>query len=470
MTLHTFLLLRYEWILGLLIFFLLVAKLRDWDSKPRRFLVIINSLLVLNFIAGFLPLEEGAAFFDFFRTSHLIDFEKNILNMGILLISVGSSRWIADQKHRGEFYILMLSSLMGMDVMLSAGHMIMLYLGLEMSTIPLAVLANFHKNSLRSSEAGIKFIMSSAFSTGITLFGISLLYGAVGNLGFAAIINHLEPNPLTITAFIFILGGFAFKISAVPFHLWTADVYEGSPVAITAYFSVISKSSVVLVFVSVLYTLFGKLSESWIMAVSILAVLSMLVGNLFAMRQQNIKRLLAFSAISQVGFMLVGITGFSAEAVESIIYFVIIYILSNVAAFMVVGAVAHVTDRETLEEYKGLYKTNPVQAIVMGISLLSLAGIPPTAGFFGKLFLLTSAVSSQMYVLLGIAAVNLVLSLYNYLRVVKYMFVDEATEEVPEVKSNIYEIAVYTFCVVGVMAIGFISPIYNYIQHIVAGG
>ena len=162
-------------------------------------------------------------------------------------------------------HVLILSSalfFLGVYGFFTRRNMLMLYLGLEMSTIPLAVLANFHKNSLRSSEAGIKFIMSSAFSTGITLFGISLLYGAVGNLSFTSIISNLEPNALTITAFIFILGGFAFKISAVPFHLWTADVYEGSPVAITAYFSVISKSSVVLVFVSVLYTIFGKLSES----------------------------------------------------------------------------------------------------------------------------------------------------------------------------------------------------------------
>ena len=469
MTTETFFLLRYEWILTLLIFLLLIIKLKDWDSNANRFVIVMNSLLAINFIVGLLPLVEGTAFFGFFRTTNLIELEKNILNLGVLLISLGNSRWISESKSRVEFYILMLSSLLGMQAMLSAGHMLMLYLGLEMSTIPLAVLANFNKNSIRSSEAGIKLIMSSAFSTGTTLFGISLLYGAVGNLSFDWIVMHLEPNPLTIMAFIFIMAGFAFKISAVPFHLWTADVYEGSPVAITAYLSVISKASVMFVFVSILYGIFGQLHESWVIAVSILSVLSMVIGNLFAMRQQNIKRLLAFSAISQVGFMLVAVTGFSPEAIESIVYFIIIYLLSNVAAFVVVGAISHATGRRTLTEYKGLYKSNPTLALVMGISLLSLAGIPPTAGFFGKLFLLTSAISAQMYVLLGIAAINLVLSLYNYLRVIRYMVIDTTDDEIPAIKSTYAEIAVYTICAAGVLSIGFITPVYNYIQHIVAG-
>ena len=469
MTTETFFLLRYEWIIALLIFLLLIVKLKDWDANSKQFILGMNILLAINFLAGFLPLAEGSAFFDFFRTSHLIDLEKSILNLGVLLISVGSSRWIADTKYRGEFYILMLSSLLGMFVMLSAGHMLMLYLGLEMSTIPLAALANYHKNSLRSSEAGVKLILSSSFATGTTLFGISLLYGSVGNLGFEWIISHLTPNPLTIMAFIFIIAGFAFKISAVPFHLWTADVYEGAPVAVTAYLSVISKSSVVMVLVSVLFSLFGVLSQSWILAISLLSILSMVVGNLFAMRQQNIKRLLAFSAISQVGFMLVAIAGFSNQAAVSIIYFIIIYLVSNVGAFIVVGAVAHATGRETLSEYKGLYKSNPAQALVMGICLLSLAGIPPLAGFFGKLFLLTSAIDSQLYVLLGIAALNLVLSLYNYLRVVRYMFIDTTEEPIPSIKSTPYEIIVYTVCMVGLLTIGFISPIFSYIEKLVSG-
>ncbi len=469
MTTETLFLLRYEWIITILIFLLLIIKLRDWDTNPKRFIMFMNAVLAINFLAGFLPLAEGTAFFNFYRTTDLIALEKNILNLGVLLISVGSSRWIEETKYRGEFYILMLSTLLGMQVMLSAGHMLVLYLGLELSTIPLAALANYNKNSLRSSEAGVKLIMSSAFATGTTLFGISLLYGAVGNLEFGSIISHLQPNPLTIMAFIFIMAGFAFKISAVPFHLWTADVYEGAPVAITAYLSVISKSSVMFVFVSILFGLFGTLQQSWVIAIATLSILSMVIGNLFAMRQQNIKRLLAFSAISQVGFMLVAITGFSPEAVESIIYFVIIYLLSNVAAFIVVGAVAHATGRETLTEYKGLYKSNPTQALVMGLSLLSLAGIPPTAGFFGKLFLLTSAVSAQMYVLLAIAALNLVLSLYNYLRVIKYMFIDSSEDEIPTIKSTYYEIAVYTVCVIGILAIGFIPAVYSYIQHIVSG-
>jgi len=298
------------------------------------------------------------------------------------------------------------------------------------------------------------------------LFGISLLYGAVGNLSFEWVSTHLQANPLTILAFAFILGGFAFKMSIVPFHLWTADVYEGSPVAVTNYLSVISKGSVIFVFITVMYTVFGGLKDAWLYSIGILSILSMTIGNLFAMRQQNIKRLLAFSSITQVGFVLVGIAGASKMGITSAVYFILIYMLSNVAAFGVVAAISDSTEKESLASYKGLYKSNPFYALILALCLFSLAGIPPTAGFFGKLFLLTSGISSGMYVLLAVAAVNLVFSLYNYLRVIRIMFIDNSEEPLPVIEKNFTLSLALIICVIGILAIGFISPIYNFIDSI----
>jgi NADH-quinone oxidoreductase subunit N len=469
MGLDAFLLLRFEWMITLIILILLIAKLYDADKNITVFRIFINTLLGVNFLVGFLPIAEGALFIGFFKTTSLVVLEKNILNLGLLLISMTSTKRVIANPNRIEFYILILSSVLGMFTMLSSGHILMLYLGLEMSTIPLAALANFNKYQLNSSEAGIKLILSSAFSTGIMLFGISILYGAVGNLSFEHIISNLQPNALTTFAFVFILAGFAFKISAVPFHFWTADVYEGSPVPVGSFLSVMSKGSVIFVFVSVLYTVFGGLADAWLIAIGILGVLSMTIGNLFALRQDNIKRLLAFSSIAQVGFVLVGIAGASKTGMTAAVYFMLIYFLSNIAAFGIVGVIYDSTEKESLSAYKGLYKSNPFYALVLALSLFSLAGIPPTAGFFGKLFLLNAGMGNAMYVLLGFAALNLVLSVYNYMRIVKTMFIDEAESELPVlVKSKLLTIAL-VFCVVGILAIGFITPIYQYIDSLCFG-
>lgn len=464
MSIYSYLLLRFEVVITLIIFILLVLKLNDADKKEKSFLIGMNVLLLVNFLIGFLPMNEGNLFMGFFRSNGLLVLQKNILNLGLLLISLTAYNYLAKNSNRIEFYILLLSSMLGVFTMLSSGHVLVLYLGLEMSTIPLAALANFNKSMKNSSEAGIKLILSSAFSSGILLFGISLLYGAVGNLSFENVQASLQLNELSILAFAFILGGFGFKMSIVPFHLWTADVYEGSPIAVTNYLSVISKGSVIFVFISVLYTIFGSFTDAWLYAISILSILSMTIGNLFALRQQNLKRFLAFSSIAQVGFVLVGIAGASKIGMTSATYFVLIYLLSNIASFGVIGAIYDSTGKETINDYKGLYKSNPYFALIFAVSLFSLAGIPPTAGFFGKLFLLTAGMGNGMYVLLAFAALNLVISLYNYLRIVKTMFIDDATEALPVVDKNLAMKMALAVCTIGIIIIGFISPLFQYID------
>ena len=457
---------RFEIIMAVLILALVVMSLCDFDSHTKRFLVTVNIILGLNLIIGLLPISTGSYFSNFFRTNGLIVLEKTILNLGLFLISLTSYTWLTNSRHKLEFYLLMLSSIMGAYIMLSSGHVLMLYLGLEMSTLPIAAMSNFNLKEQRSSEAGIKLILSSAFSSGVMLFGISLLYGAVGDLSFDSVIANLHPDTLTLFAFAFILAGFAFKMSIVPFHLWTADVYEGSPVAVSNFLSVISKGSVIFIFITVLYSLFGGLKEAWLLGVSIVSILSMTVGNLFALRQQNAKRFLAFSSIAQVGFVLVGITGASTTGAASIVYFILIYLLSNVAAFGVISTISDTTGSESLQSFKGLYKSNPFHALIMAIALFSLAGVPPIAGFFGKLFLLTAGMNSGLYVLLGFAGINLVISLYNYLRIVKYMFIDEAVAPLPKLDRNLQLTTAFYICVIGLIIIGFVTPVYNYIDYL----
>jgi NADH-quinone oxidoreductase subunit N len=450
-----------------ILFILLFLKLGNKEIKNTVLVNFINVLLFINLASGFLLQQQGSLFGDMFYTNELLTFEKNLLNLGTLIISLQSCHWLKDHKHVPEFYMLLLSTLLGMFFMISSGNLLMFYLALELSTIPLAALANFDLEKRRSSEAAFKMIISSAFSSGLLLFGISLVYGATGTLSFTALMTSFASAPLNIFAFILLIAGFGFKISAVPFHLWTADVYEGSPVAVTSYLSVISKGAILFVLVSVLYNTFTPLNESWYNMLFLLSVLTMIIGNLFALRQQNMKRFLAFSSIAQVGFILIGITGQSGDGQASVIYFVLVYIFSNLAAFGVINLVSAVTGRESIDDYKGFYKTNRGLSWVLAIALFSLGGIPPTAGFFGKFFLLLAGAGKGNYLLIGIAALNMVISLYYYLRVIKAMFMDENDNPIEKVQAGLSPKIAMVICIAGIIITGLASGAYQYIYSLV---
>ena len=462
-----FILMRAELVITLIIFSLLFLKLGNKEIKNESFLTIINILLFINLISGFFFAKEGKLFGDMFETSKLIRFEKNLLNLGTFIISLQSYNWLKNHKHVPEFYMLLLSTLLGMFFMISSGNLLMLYLALELSTIPLAALCNFDLDKRQSSEAAFKMIISSAFSSGLLLLGISFLYGATGSLNFTEISTHLNNSPLLIFSFILFLSGFGFKISAVPFHLWTADVYEGSPVAVTAYLSVISKGAILFVLISILYKMFQPLGDSWYNMLFVLSVATMLIGNLFALRQQNMKRFLAFSSIAQVGFILIGITGQSTQGTTSVIYFILVYIFSNLGAFGVISLVSAIAGRENIDDYKGFYKTNPVLSWALAISLFSLAGIPPTAGFFGKFFLLLAGAGKGNYILITIAALNMVISLYYYLKVIKAVFIDNNETPVEKIRIDISPKIAMIICIAGIIITGLASGAYNYIYSLV---
>ena len=460
-------LMKQELVITLIIFVLLFVKLGKEETKNETLINFVNILLTLNLISGFLFQQSGILFGDMFRTTQLFQFEKNILNLGTLIISLQSYNWLKEHKHVPEFYILLLSTLLGMFFMISSNNLLMFYLALELSTIPLAALANFDLEKKRSSEAAFKMIISSAFSSGLLLFGISMLYGSTGTLNFTELPAHLNGNPLQIFSFILLIAGFGFKISAVPFHLWTADVYEGSPVSVTSYLSVISKGAILFVLVSVLYNAFAPLNASWYNILFLISVLTMIIGNLFALRQQNIKRFLAFSSIAQVGFILIGITGYSAEGSASVIFFVLIYIFSNLAAFGVINLVSAVTGRENINDYKGFYRNNRGLSWVLAIALFSLGGIPPTAGFFGKFFLLLAGAGKGNYLLITIAALNMVISLYYYLKVIKAIFMDANENPIEQIRSTWSPKLAMIICVTGIIVTGLASGVYQYIHSLV---
>lgn len=458
-------LMKSELVVTAILFILLFIKIGR-GMKNETLLPLTQVLLLANFLAGFFFNKEGGLFEGMYFTTPLIVLQKNILSLGVYLISLLCSDWLKKSQHLPEFLMLMLSALLGMFFMISSGNLLMFYLSLELATIPIAAMANFDLEKKTASEAAMKMILSSAFSSGILLFGISLMYGATGTISFAELPGQLDGSPLQIMAFVFLFTAFAFKLSIVPFHLWTADVYEGSPIAVTSFLSVISKGSIAFIFITALYKVFQPLQDAWYAMLVILAIATMVIGNLFALRQQNIKRFLAFSSIAQVGFILVGISNGGTQGISSVVYFVLIYVFSNFAAFGVASVIAEKTGRENIDDYKGLYKTNPFLSWILALALFSLAGVPPTAGFFGKLFLLTAGGAKASYWFITIAALNMIVSLYYYLRIVRAMFMDKNEQPVEKLKINPSAKLGLLICGAGIVLAGLLSWIYDYIHSL----
>src|ERR1035437_181199 len=466
MSTEFFILMKSELSLTLIIFILLILKVWDGIKDNSTWLHITNILLLFNFAVGFICSTDGMLFNGMFHTNNILVLEKSILNFGTLIISLQAFDWLKTHKHVPEFFILLLTTLLGMFFIISSGNFLMFYLGLEIASIPLAALANFDLEKLKSSEAAVKMILLSAFSSCIMLFGISLLYGSAGTLSFAELPALIANGNLEILSLIFIFVGFAFKLSSVPFHLWTADVYEGSPVSVTSYLSVISKAAIVFVFISVLGPLFFNFQTMWYNILFLTIVLTITVGNLFAIRQDNIKRFLAFSSIAQAGYILLGLSAGNHMGTSATIYFLLVYIFSNLGAFGVIGIVSALANKENISDYKGFYKTNPLLSWILTISLFSLAGIPPTAGFFGKMFLVTAGASHGNYILVIIAALNMIISLYYYLRVVKAIFIDPNETPIEKICGSFSAKFALILCMIGIVATGFASVIYEYINNL----
>ena len=332
MNFSTFLLMRHELLLLAVILVLVIGEIFISNTKKNSIVHLAILLFGIHTLIGFLTIDYGSLFGGMFHTNALILFFKNVLNIGVLILLLQSSDWVQTQlinQQRGtEFFILLFSSLLGMYFMISSGDFLMFYLGLELSTLPIAALAAYETTKRISSESGIKLILSSALASGISLFGISILYATTGSIYFNDIMQAITTADLTVLGFIFFFAGLAFKISLVPFHFWTADVYEGAPISIASYLSVISKGAAIFILMILLFTILKPLMHIWENIIYVIAIVTMFIGNLFALRQQNMKRFLAFSSIAQAGFILLGLLpGNQIRCCYNCLFYTDLYIL-----------------------------------------------------------------------------------------------------------------------------------------------
>jgi len=466
------LIMRHELLLVAITVILLLFEI--FMPKHRKTAIIPLAIVLMAIVTGigFIPGPTGILFGGMYATTNLILLLKNILNTGVLIVFIQAGTWLMKPENRekiSEFFLLLLSTLIGMEYMISSGDFLMFYLGLELATIPLAALAAYERFKEKSAEAGVKLIFTSALSSGILLYGLSMIYGTSGTVYFSEVATAFTGAPLQVLSFIFFFAGMAFKISLVPFHLWTADVYEGAPISVTSYLSVISKGAAVFIFTIILFTVFTRIALMWRDVIYVISILTMTLGNLFAVRQRNIKRFLAFSSIAQAGFILLGIIGQSQLGMTTVIYFVVVYIFSNLGAFGVAMAISNATGKESIDEYDGLYRTNPLLSLTMMLALFSLAGIPPVAGFFGKFFLFTAAAKQGLYILVFIAVLNTIISLYYYLLVIKAMFLNRNDQPIGHFKSDFYTRLGLALCIAGIVVLGFASPVYEFILKLSHG-
>ncbi len=454
---------------------LLLADLIIKNKKAFQYLAI--AAFALHTIAGFSVYADMAqdAFSGMYVSGAAQTLVKNILNIGTLIVFFFTFEWNNNENKNGvgEFYFLTLSTLIGMYFMVSAGDFLFFYIGLETASIPMAALVAMNKKGSEGVEAAAKYILTASFSSGIMLFGISLIYGVCGSLYFDEVQTAFaNVTPLHIFALICFIAGVGFKISLVPFHFWTADTYQGAPTGVTAYLSVVSKGAAVFAFMCILYKAFASEPDVWQNILWWLIVITITIGNLFAIRQKNLKRFLAFSSISQAGYIMLGVYASSQIGMSSTIYYILIYTFTNLAAFGIISAIENKTGKVGMDDYNALYTTNPKLAFAMTLAMFSLGGIPPFAGFFSKFFIFASVAESKVlsdYVLVFLALLNTIISLYYYLLVVKAMFINKSESPIETIKIDMMSRIALLVCVVAILVIGFISAVYMNIYEVSFG-
>ncbi len=438
------------------------------DGRPVLNTMLPVALMLIHIVVTIVPGPVAEAFGGMYYNSPIQHIVKSILSVGTLIVFLMAHEWMRRPDtavKQGEFYFLTLSTLLGMYFMISAGHFLMFFIGLETASIPMAALVAFDKYRHHSAEAGAKYILTALFSSGLLLFGLSLIYGTTGTLYFADLPARMDGNALQVMAFVFFFAGMGFKISLVPFHLWTADVYEGAPSTVTAYLSVVSKGSAAFVLMAILYKVFAPMVDQWQEVLYWITIASITLANLFALRQQNLMRLMAFSSISQAGYIMLGVISGTAQGMTALVYYVLIYLFANLGVFTVLTIVYLRSQKISLEDYNGLYRTNPKLAFLMTLALFSLAGIPPFAGFFSKFFIFAAAFHSGFHLLVFIALVNTVISLYYYLRVVKAMYINPSDEPIAAFQSDNYTRASLLICTAGILVLSIASVVYDSIGH-----
>ena len=458
-------------VLLLVIVFLADFFLLKDSQKTKKLGLITSGALIFQTCLLFGTMEPTSAFGGIYVTSQMVNVMKIILTFGTLIVVLMSHTWLeTNKKVSGEFFMLVLSTLLGMYMMMSSGSFLMFFLGLEMASVPMACMVAFDKNRKNSAEGAAKYILVATFSSGVMLFGISFIYAATGSLYFEDVTAALTTSPLSIMGLVFFFSGLGFKISLVPFHFWTADTYQGAPTPVTGYLSVVSKGAAALTLCIILTKVFGSMVDYWNPMLWIVIVLSITVANLFAIRQSELKRFMAFSSISQAGYIMLAVIGGDPQAgATALTFYVLVYVVANMAVFTVISAVEHNGGNTQMSAYNGLYQTNPKLAFLMTLALFSLAGIPPFAGMFSKFFVFLAAVRGHEvapfwpYFVVFIALINTVVSLYYYLLIVKAMYIKAEEHPLPTFQTDLTTKVSLAICTAGICLVGIASCIYEWI-------
>lgn len=439
--------------------------------SPRPwFNPLVCAFMLIHILLNCCPTEPATAFGGMYATTPMIGVLKTILAFGTLIVFIQARTWLSrpDSTFKeGEFYMLIISTLLGMNMMVSSDHFLLFFLGLEMASVPMACLVAFDKYRHNSAEAGAKFILTATFSSGVMLYGLTFIYADAGSLYFNEVAQNLSATPMTVMGMVFFFSGLGFKISLVPFHFWTADTYQGAPTTITGYLSVVSKGAAAFTLCTILMRVFGSLIDQWQYLLGIVIVLSITIANLFAIRQTELKRFMAFSSISQAGYIMLAVMGDSGMGVTALTYYILVYVVANMSVFTIISAIEERNNGVTdMDAYNGLYSTNPKLAFLMTLALFSLGGIPPFAGMFSKFFVFMAALeqgSTWAYAIVFIALINTVISLYYYLLIVKAMYINKSENPLPAFKSDCNTRVALAICTLGVALFGVCSYVYDWI-------
>ncbi len=453
----------------LIIVFLADMIMRGTGKKQSALNLLMCALLVVQ-TGVCLWAAPATAFGGIYVTTAAANVMKVILTAGTLVVCIMARPWLerTDTRRRaGEFYALVASTLLGMYMMMSSGHFLMFFLGLEMASVPMACLVAFDKFRQNSAEGAAKFVLTATFSSGVMLYGISFIYAAAGTLYFDDVAAVIANTPLAVMGLVFFFSGLGFKLSLVPFHFWTADTYQGAPTPVTGYLSVVSKGAAAFALMAILVKVFAPMIEYWEYLLYIVIVLSITVANLFAIRQTELKRFMAFSSISQAGYIMLAVIGGSALGMAALTYYVLVYVVANMAVFTVINVVETRGGGTTkMSCYDGFYRTNPKLTLLMTLALFSLAGIPPFAGMFSKFFVFMAAAeqgSFWAYFVVFVALVNTVTSLYYYLLIVKAMYIKPSDAPLPAFRSDGGTRLALALCTAGIVAFGVFSCVYQWI-------
>jgi len=420
-------------------------------KKSFNLIFNLTSLILILTIAIILnnPNHEEKIFLDSFTRDSFSNYFKILILISSLFVLNSSKNFIIENKlDKFEYPIIILLSILGMFFMVSANDLILFYMGLELQSLSLYILASIDRDNLRSSESGIKYFVLSALSSGLLLYGCSLLYGFTGSTNFEVIANELNKENIgAVFAMVFILVGLAFKISAVPFHMWTPDVYEGAPTSITSYFAVVPKVAGLALLIKFMFIPFSNVLLEWQTIIIFISIASMILGAVAAILQKNIKRLLAYSSIGHIGYALAGVATGAISGYKSAIVYISIYVIMNIGAFSCLYLLKKDGQyKENISDLSGISKKHPLLAISFLIILFSLAGVPPLGGFFAKFYVFTAVLEKKMYALAIIGLLTTVISAFYYLKIIKTIYFDDSAITFEPVKNKAAQVSIFLSC------------------------